>query len=150
MASTLEHRTTRKVSAGKFYPLGATPSGDGINFALYSEHAAEVFLLLFDQADGDPTDVIQLQERTRFVWHCFVDRLEPGQLYGYKVRGDYDPARGLRFNEHKLLIDPYAKALTGKVCNVDNLLLPYDPHSPAGTWSWIPATTRASCRSRWR
>ncbi|MEW5755310.1 MAG: glycogen debranching protein GlgX [Pseudomonadota bacterium] len=132
MPSTLEHKTNKKVAPGKFYPLGASPMGDGVNFALYSQHAAEVFLLLFDAPDGEPTDIIKLEHRTRFVWHCFVAKLKPGQLYGYKVRGDYNPARGLRFNEHKLLLDPYAKALTGKCRNIDNLLLPYDPNSPDG------------------
>jgi glycogen operon protein len=101
----------------------------GVNFAIYSRHASEVFLLLFDVPDGDPTDVIKLDASTRHVWHAFVHGLKPGQLYAYKVRGEYNPAFGLRFNEHKLLIDPYAKALTGKFHNTDNLLLAYDSAS---------------------
>jgi isoamylase len=117
------------VRPGQHYPLGASVQTGGVNFALYSRHAAEVFLLLFDKEDGQPTDVIKLEARTKFVWHAFVQGLKPGQLYGYKVRGHFDPARGMRFNEHKLLIDPYAKALTGKFRNADNLLLAYDTNS---------------------
>ncbi len=128
--STLELRSQRKVSRGGFYPLGATLDSDGVNFAVYSRHASEVFVLLFDRADEEPTDVIRLANRTRFVFHAHVQGLRAGQLYGLKVRGPHDPARGSRFNEHKLLLDPYAKAVTGKARNVDNLLLAYDPSSP--------------------
>jgi isoamylase len=128
----LEHRTRKAVSKGRPYPLGATPLADGvINFAVHSRHAAEIFLLLFDSADSDPTDVIRLEHREKFVWHAAVSDVKPGQLYGYKARGEYRPELGLRFNDAKLLIDPYAKALTGKCRNVDNLLLPYDAR-PAG------------------
>jgi glycogen operon protein len=124
-------RTTRKVSAGRFYPLGATIEPDGVNFALYSRNATAVFLVLFDRADGEPTDVIRLENRTRYVFHAFVHGVRAGQLYGYRVCGPFDPKRGLRFNENKLLVDPYAKALTGKAHNEDNLLLGYDPTNPA-------------------
>jgi isoamylase len=103
----------------------------GVNFAIYSQHAGEVFLLLFDRPDGDPTDIIRLEHRTKFIWHTFVHGVKAGQRYGYKIRGAFNPAYGLRFNENKLLIDPYAKALTGKFKNKDNLLLGYDPASPA-------------------
>src|SRR5205814_5161176 len=119
----------RTVSAGKWYPLGATVQAAGVNFALYSQSASDVFLLLFDKEDGEPTEIIKLESRTKCVWHAFVEGLRPGQLYGYKVRGPFNPAYGMRFNEHKLLIDPYAKALTGKFRNTDNLLLPYDAGS---------------------
>jgi glycogen operon protein len=114
MGYELRHRTGRKISPGNYYPLGATLADDGVNFCLYSQNAEEVYLLLFDRAGGYPTDVIRVESRTRFVWHVFVHGLASGQLYGYKVRGAYDPARGMRFNENKLLVDPYAKALTGK------------------------------------
>ena len=80
---------------------------------------------------ASPTDVIRVRDRDRFTWHVFVHGAGAGQLYGYNVRGPFDPARGLRFNDRKLLIDPYAKALTGKIVNVDNLLLAYDPNDPA-------------------
>ena len=125
--TSLRHSTTKMVQKGTYYPLGASLTPDGVNFALYSKHASEVFLLLFDQAEGEPTDIIQLQHRTKFIWHGFVPGLRAGQLYGYKVRGEYRPEWGLRFNEAKLLLDPYAKAVTRKFRNVDNLLLAYDP-----------------------
>ncbi len=131
MGTELRHRTARKISEGNHYPLGATLGGDGVNFCLYSLNAEEVYLLLFDRTDGDPTDVIKMENRTRFVWHVFVHGLAAGQLYGYRVRGPHNPARGMRFNGNKLLVDPYAKALTGKFANTDNLLLAYDPSSPS-------------------
>jgi glycogen operon protein len=121
-----EHRTTRSAGKGCPFPLGATPVEGGVNFALYSKHAAEVFLLLFDTQAGEPTDIIPLRHREKFVWHARVEGIEPGQLYGYKVRGDFRPESGLRFNDAKLLLDPYAKAVAGKFRNVDNLMLPYD------------------------
>ena len=126
----LTQKTGKTISAGKFYPLGATVQDGGVNFALYSKHAREVFLLLFDDPHGPPTDIIRLDHCSRHIWHCFVTGIGPGQLYGYKVRGEYNPERGLRFNEQKLLLDPYARALTGKVVNHDNLLLAYDPLAP--------------------
>ena len=131
MSYELKHRTTNTVAKGKEYPLGATLNGSGVNFAVYSKHAAEVFLLLFDKPDGEPTDIIRLPNRDKFIWHAFVSGLRAGQLYGYKARGEYQPEWGLRFNEAKLLLDPYAKALTGKLHNVDNLLLAYDPSAAA-------------------
>jgi len=132
MAYELKHRTTKAVEKGKNFPLGATLGPDGVNFALYSKHATEVFLLLFDKADGDPTDIIQLPNRDKFIWHARVKGLRAGQLYGYKVRGEYRPEWGFRFNEAKLLLDPYAKAVTGKFRNDSNLLLAYDPQPGAG------------------
>ena len=132
MANPLEHRTTKTVTKGVNHPLGATLTPNGVNFAVYSQHATDVFLLLFDTAEGEPTDVIRLPEREKFVWHCYVKGLQAGQLYGYKVRGDYHPAWGLRFNDAKLLIDPYAKAVTRKFRNTDNLLLAYDAQSGGG------------------
>ena len=127
----LEHRTARSVNPGRSYPLGATPTREGVNFSLYSRHATEVFLLLFDTPTGAPTDVIRLDNQERFIWHAEIDGVRPGQLYGYKARGEYRPEHGLRFNDAKLLLDPYAKAVTGKFRNTDNLLLAYDAR-PAG------------------
>ncbi len=129
---SLEHRTTKTVVPGSPYPLGAALVADGVNFALYSKHAAEVFLLLFDTPDGEPTDVIQLRDRDKLIWHTRVQGLRAGQLYGYKVRGEYRPEFGLRFNDSKLLLDPYAKAVTGKFRNTANLLLAYDARPGAG------------------
>jgi glycogen operon protein len=123
-------KTTKMLSAGTWYPLGATLVDGGVNFALYSKHASDVFLLLFDRPEGEPTDIIQLATRTKFVWHACVQGIRASQLYGFKVCGPFKPAEGLRFNENKLLIDPYAKALTGKFRNTDNLLLAYDAQAP--------------------
>jgi glycogen operon protein len=138
MAYELKHRTTKAVEKGKNFPLGAALTSDGVNFAVYSQHAAEVFLLLFDTADGEPTDIIQLQNRDKFIWHVRVKGVRAGQLYGYKVRGEYRPEWGLRFNDAKLLVDPYAKAVSGKFRNTDNLLLAYDPQPGAGDRSPDP------------
>jgi isoamylase len=132
MAYELKHRTQKSVTRGTTYPLGATLTPDGVNFAVYSQKATGVFLLLFDAPDGEPTDIIQFQERDKFIWHAHVKGIKPGQLYGYKVSGEYRPEWGLRFNEAKLLLDPYAKAVTGKFRNTDNLLLAYDPKPGAG------------------
>ena len=73
MPYQLQHRTAKTITRGTHYPLGATLTPTGVNFALYSQHAAEVFLLLFDTPDGDPTDIVRLEERDRFVWHALVD-----------------------------------------------------------------------------
>ena len=118
----LEHRTSRRLSPGRPYPLGATVTPEGVNFALYSEHATEIFLLLFDLPEAPPTDVIRLEQKSRHVWHVHVHGVGAGQLYGYKARGPYLPAEGHRFNEQKLLVCPYARAVTGKLRNRDRLL----------------------------
>jgi len=128
----LEHRTTKAIDKGSSFPLGATLLSNGVNFALYSKHASEVFLLLFDTPGGEPTDIIQLRHRDKLIWHAHVRGIGSGQLYGYKVRGDYRPDFGLRFNDAKLLLDPYAKAVTGTFRNTDNLLLAYDAQPGAG------------------
>jgi len=102
--------------AGQPYPLGATWDGSGVNFALYSEHAEAVDLCLFDQAYGAPEVTrIRMTEQTDYVWHVYLPEARPGQLYGYRVYGPFDPRQGHRFNPHKLLLDPYAKAITGAV-----------------------------------
>ena len=124
--------TTRTVVKGHEYPLGATVVDGGVNFAIYSRNASAVFLLLFDTPTGEPTDVIQLHDCTKFIWHAEVRGVKPGQLYGYKVQGEYRPEWGLRFNDAKLMLDPYAKAVTGKFTNTDNLLLAYEAR-PGGS-----------------
>ncbi|MDT3706222.1 MAG: glycogen debranching protein GlgX [Thiobacillus sp.] len=97
---------------GAPYPLGATFDGAGVNFALFSENATGVDLCLFGEADGNAeTARIALTEQTYQVWHVYVPGLRPGQRYGYRVHGPYEPARGQRFNPAKLLLDPYAKAV---------------------------------------
>ena len=134
----LEHRTTKTVAQGSPFPLGATLVADGVNFAIYSKHASDVFLLLFDTPFGEPTDVIQLRDRDKLIWHVRVKGVSAGQLYGYRVCGEYRPEWGLRFNDCKLLLDPYAKAVTGKFRNTDNLLLAYD--SRPGSVDQFPDT----------
>jgi len=104
----------RRIWPGSPYPLGATWDGQGVNFALFSAHAEKVELCLFDDR-GRETERIALPEYTDEVWHGYLPDARPGQLYGYRVHGPYDPMNGHRFNAHKLLIDPYAKALSGDV-----------------------------------
>ncbi|MCP2636686.1 glycogen debranching protein GlgX [Microbacterium sp. HD4P20] len=98
---------------GSAYPLGATFDGGGTNFALFSEGAERVELCLFGERGGESR--VELDEVDAFVWHAYVPNVQPGQRYGYRVHGPYDPANGLRFNPAKLLLDPYAKAVEGRV-----------------------------------
>jgi isoamylase len=101
-----------RVWPGRPYPLGATFDGAGVNFALFSEHAAKVELCLFSsQEESKETERIQLAEQTDQVWHCYLPDAEPGQLYGYRVHGPYDPVHGHRFNPNKIVLDPYTKAI---------------------------------------
>jgi glycogen operon protein len=101
---------------GKPYPLGATYDGKGVNFALYSENAQGVELCLFDsQNPAKQYPPIEMTEQTAHVWHTYIPGLKPGQLYGYRVYGEYNPKAGLRFNSGKVLLDPYAKAIQGMV-----------------------------------
>ena len=105
-----------RVWPGKPYPLGATWDGEGVNFALFSEHATAVELCLFDGPESDKeSHRIRLEERTDQVWHAYIHGLWPGQHYSYRVHGPYNPQEGHRFNHHKLLIDPYAKSIAGTV-----------------------------------
>ncbi len=105
-----------KMWPGRPYPLGATWDGHGVNFALFSENATMVELCLFGQQNQEQeTHRIRIEERTDQVWHVYLPEIRPGQMYGYRVHGPYDPQAGHRFNASKLLIDPYAKALTGVV-----------------------------------
>ncbi len=107
---------TDRMLPGRPYPLGATWDGHGVNFAIFSENATSVELCLFDPDDPKrETARHVLPERTDQVWHGFLPGLEPGQLYGYRLHGPYDPPAGHRFNPNKLLIDPYAKAIAGDV-----------------------------------
>ncbi len=104
-----------EVWPGKPYPLGATWDGQGVNFSLFSEHGERVELCLYDARGRRETARIPLVERTDQVWHGYLPHARPGLLYGYRVHGPYDPARGHRFNANKLLLDPYAKDLVGSV-----------------------------------
>jgi len=98
---------------GSAYPLGATYDGNGTNFALFSESAEKVELCLIDDEGNEQR--LELTEVDAFVWHCYLPQVQPGQRYGYRVHGNYDPANGERFNPSKLLLDPYAKATTGRI-----------------------------------
>jgi len=100
---------------GKPYPLGANWDGEGVNFALFSEHAQKVELCLFDSAGRRELHRVNVREQTDQVWHCYLPEARPGLLYGYRVYGPYDPAKGLRFNHHKLLLDVYAKQIVGEL-----------------------------------
>jgi isoamylase len=112
-----------KIWLGEPYPLGATWRGNGVNFALYSENATGVDLCLFDSPDAPHEHTrVRMTEQTDQVWHVFLPDVRPGQLYGYRVYGPYQPEKGLRFNSSKLLIDPYARAITGQVYWGDEML----------------------------
>jgi glycogen operon protein len=112
-----------EVWPGRAYPLGATFDGSGTNFALFSEVADRVELCLFD-ADGTETRV-ELTEVDAFVWHCYLPTVQPGQRYGYRVHGPWNPEQGLRCNPNKLLLDPYAKA-THREIDWDQSLFSYN------------------------
>jgi isoamylase len=116
-----------EVWPGKPYQLGATPSADGTNFAVYSDVADGLTLCLFDAA-GHETQ-LALTERDAGVWHGFVPGVGHGQRYGYRVSGPYDPSQGLRCNPHKLLLDPYARVVDGEV-KLDEAILGYVPGQP--------------------
>ena len=108
--------TPIKTWLGYPYPLGATWLGNGVNFALFSEHATSVDLCLFDSMEAREENVrIPVTEHTDQVWHIFLPEARPGQIYGYRVSGPYEPEIGMRFNSSKLLLDPYAKAIAGRV-----------------------------------
>ena len=104
---------SQKLWKGHYYPLGATWTGQGVNFALFSEHATGVELCLFNKLGEPESARIRLTERTNHVWYGFLPEARPGQLYGYRVEGPYEPEKGHRFNPNKLLLDPYAKAICG-------------------------------------
>ncbi|MGI6446497.1 MAG: glycogen debranching protein GlgX [Candidatus Ozemobacteraceae bacterium] len=108
-----------QVKPGTPYPLGASYDGKGVNFALYSEHAQGVDLCLFDDQRAEVR--IPLRHRTAFVWHIYIAGLKPGQMYAYRVYGQYKPEAGLRFNPRVLLMDPYAKALSGIESHKDGI-----------------------------
>ncbi len=106
-------QTFSAVWPGKPFPRGATWDGEGVNFALFSENAERVELCLFDSSGHEEIQRIELHEQTDLIWHCYLPEARPGQLYGYRVYGPYDPSRGHRFNPNKLLIEPYAKDIVG-------------------------------------
>ena len=104
-----------RLTAGTFSRLGASWDGRGTNFALFSANAEKVELCLFDNQGRRELERIELPERTEDIWHGYLNDVTPGQLYGYRVHGPYEPERGHRFNPNKLLLDPYARRLAGRL-----------------------------------
>jgi isoamylase len=120
-----------RVWPGRPYPQGATWDGQGVNFAIFSEHATGVDLCLFDRpAAARESMRIPIRERTDLIWHCYLPDARPGQLYGYRIHGPYAPEEGHRFNPNKLLIDPYAKSLSGTVDVSSDAVFGYQLGSP--------------------
>jgi len=119
-----------KIRPGSPYPLGATWDGEGVNFALFSENGTGVELCLFEGSKGnDEMARVRVTEQTDLVWHVYIPGIRPGQRYGYRVHGPYEPERGHRFNPAKLLIDPYARAIDGHV-RWNELIFGYTPGHP--------------------
>lgn len=130
MSATSPVEKKLRVLRGAPYPLGATWDSMGVNFALFSENATKVELCLFDSVDDQHEAVnIELSEYADHVWHCYIPDLLPGQLYGYRVYGAYEPENGHRFNGNKLLLDPYAKSIARRV-QWDDSLFGYPIGSP--------------------
>lgn len=119
---------------GKPYPLGATWDGTGVNFAIFSQNAEKVELCLFSEDGQQETGRVVLAEYSNLVWHGYLPGVKPGQLYGYRVYGPYNPAGGHRFNPAKLLLDPYARAIHGDI-RWDDALYGYHVGSPEGDLS---------------
>lgn len=113
------------------YPLGATWDGSGVNFALFSENASAVELCLFGGEGPREIARVPVTERTEQVWHVYLPQARPGLRYGYRVHGPWEPAHGHRFNPHKLLLDPYAKAVDGSI-TWDDALFAYQVGQPDG------------------
>jgi len=114
---------------GSPFPLGAYWDGYGVNFALYSENATAIELCLFSAGDPSVEVRIRIKERDNSIWHVYLPEIAPGQLYGYRVYGPYEPQNGHRFNPNKLLIDPYAKAISGTI-NWNDALFGYEVGHP--------------------
>jgi glycogen operon protein len=126
--------TGLRLKEGRPFPLGATFDGEGVNFTLFSANAEGVELCLFDEHERERARV-SLQERSEDVWFGYLPGAKPGLTYGYRVHGPYDPLNGQRFNPHKLLIDPYARALT-RPLEWDPLMCAYIPGDPRGDLSF--------------
>lgn len=130
--STADNSASIHSKPGKPYPLGATYDGEGVNFALFSEQATAVNLCLYDADGKHQTACIAVGERTDMVWHIYLEGLQPGQLYGFRLEGPYDPQEGHFFNPNKLLLDPYARAINKPITH-DNSWLAYDSRKPTTT-----------------
>lgn len=118
-----------KSKPGKPYPLGAVWDGNGVNFALFSDNATKVELCLFNENESQETMRVPMKERHNQIWHTYLPGAAPGQKYGYRVHGPYEPNAGHRFNPKKLLVDPYARAITGDV-EWDDALFGYRAGDP--------------------
>ena len=132
-----------RIWPGSPHPLGATWDGEGVNFALFSEHATAVELCLFDDPEAsEPTARVSMPAATDRVWHAYLPDVRPGAFYAYRVDGPYEPEAGHRFNRNKLLIDPYARSVSGTIRWSDELYgytvgdpaadLSFDPRDSAG------------------
>jgi isoamylase len=125
-----------RVWPGQPYPLGATWTGLGVNFAIFSAHASSVELCLFDGPDATaPAACVHLPEHTDMVWHGYFPDVRPGQLYGFRVHGPYEPEHGHRFNPHKIVLDPYAKVV-GRNIRWDDTVFGYRLGDPAADLSF--------------
>src|SRR5690554_1679042 len=127
MAPGSAYRERMETWPGTAYPLGATYDGSGTNFALFSEVADAVELCLFDEQRGETR--VKMREVDAYIWHCYLPEVQPGQRYGYRVHGPWDPAQGQRCNPNKLLLDPYAKATCGAI-DWDQALFSYNFGEP--------------------
>ena len=103
------------LSAGRADLLGAEVQGDGTNFAIFSDHASGVELCLFDETGQHEEQRLELPAMEGGIWFGYLPGIEPGQVYGYRVHGPYEPEQGHRFNPNKLLLDPYARELRGQI-----------------------------------
>src|ERR1700752_5273392 len=132
-----EARLIKAVWPGQPYPRGATWDGEGVNFSLFSTNAEKVELCIFDPTGRHEVQRIALRERTDEIWHSYLPEARPGLLYGYRVHGPYDPAKGHRFNPNKLLIEPYARLLSGPMLWSDTHF-GYDADDPTLDLSFDP------------
>ncbi len=114
---------------GNSYPLGSNYDGKGVNFALFSAHAAKVELCIFDESGSEEIERYAIDENDDNIWHIYLEGAKPGLVYGYRVYGIYNPMEGYRFNPHKLLIDPYGKKLVGTLI-WNKAIFGYDIDSP--------------------
>ena len=124
-----------RLQAGSSYPLGATFDGLGINFAVFSANAHQIELCLFDPPGRREVTRLTLPECTDEIWHGYLPGARPGLIYGYRAHGPYEPQDGHRFNPHKLLLDPYARRLTGEIRSSD-AMFGYRVNSPRADLSF--------------